>query len=110
MQSSQFVDELDRSFHSKLVIEFIQKYFEGTEGYTSQLIATLHDANVMDLNMLLQDEIWFIERKNDHSSEMYSLNRYKEPFDRSVSKDYLLGRYSSIPCFRKDFWNEEEED
>lgn len=60
--------------------------------------------------MLRQDEIWFIERKNDRSSEMYSLNRFKERFDRSVSKDYLLGRYGSIPCFREVFWNEEEED
>lgn len=109
-ESVILVDELDRSFHSKLLIEFIQKFFEVTEGRASQLIATLHDASVMDLNMLRQDEIWFVERKNDHSSELYSLNRFKERFDRSVSKDYLLGRYGSIPCFRGDFWDEEEED
>lgn len=109
-ESVILVDELDRSFHSKLIIEFIQKFFEGTEGCASQLIATLHDATVMDLNMLRQDEIWFVERKHDHSSEIYSLNKFKERFDRTVSKDYLLGRYGSIPCFRGDFWNEEEEE
>lgn len=109
-ESVILVDELDRSFHSKLTVEFIQKFFERTEGCSSQLIATLHDASVMDLNMLRQDEIWFIERKNDRSSEMYSLNKFKERFDRSVSKDYLLGRYGSIPCFREVFWNEEEAD
>lgn len=103
------VDELDRSFHSKLSIEFIQKFFERTEDCSSQLISTLHDASVMDLNMLRQDEIWFVERKIDHSSELYSLNKFKERFDHAVSKDYLLGRYGAIPCFRGDFWSEEEE-
>lgn len=104
------IDELDRSFHSKLTAEFVQKFFEVTEGYSSQLIVTLHDAYVMDLNMLRQDEIWFIERNTDHSSELYSLNKFKERFDHAVAKDYLLGRYGSIPCFAGEFWDEEEDD
>ena len=93
------VDELDRSFHTKLTIEFIQKFFEKTKDKPSQLIATLHDANVMNLQNLRQDEIWFIERKDDNSSEIYSLNKFKERFDHSVTKDYLLGRYGAIPVF-----------
>ncbi len=97
-----FVDELDRSFHTKLTIEFLQKFFEKTEGLTSQLIVTLHDSNVMNLNIFRQDEIWFVERKKDHSSEIYSLNKFKERFDHSVAKDYLLGRYGSIPIFGTD--------
>ncbi|MCM1090983.1 MAG: AAA family ATPase [Butyrivibrio sp.] len=97
-----FVDELDRSFHTKLTIEFLQKFFEKTEGHASQLVVTLHDSNVMNLNILRQDEIWFVERKEDHSSELYSLNKFKERFDHSVAKDYLLGRYGSIPIFGTD--------
>lgn len=102
------VDELDRSFHTKLTIEFLQKFFEKTEGLTSQLIVTLHDSNVMNLNIFRQDEIWFIERKEDHSSEIYSLNKFKERFDHSVAKDYLLGRYGSIPIFGTDSDDGEE--
>lgn len=93
------VDELDRSFHTKLTIEFLQKFFEKTEGIASQLIVTLHDSNVLNLNILRQDEIWFVERKENHSSELYSLNKFKERFDHSVAKDYLLGRYGAIPNF-----------
>lgn len=104
-----FVDELDRSFHTKLTIEFLQKFFEKTEGLTSQLIVTLHDSNVMNLNIFRQDEIWFVERKGDHSSEIYSLNKFKERFDHSVAKDYLLGRYGSIPIFGTDGIDEEAE-
>ena len=53
----------------------------------------------MDLDLLRQDEIWFVERQPDHSSHIYSLNRYKPRFDKKVDKDYLLGRYGAIPCF-----------
>lgn len=103
-----FVDELDRSFHSKLSIEFIRKFFEKTTGCSSQLIVTLHDSNVMDLELLRQDEIWFVERQEDHSSKVYSLNKFKERYDRVVSKDYLIGRYGAIPCF-DSVWIDEEE-
>jgi len=93
------VDELDRSFHTKLVIKFIQGFYEKTYGINSQLIASVHDSNVMDLDLLRQDEIWFVERQPDHSTKIYSLNKYKERFDKKVAKDYLLGRYGAIPCF-----------
>ena len=103
------VDELDRSFHSKLTIEFIQKFFEKTQGANTQLIVTLHDSNVLNLNLLRQDEIWFVERSAEHSSELYSLNKFKERFDHSVAKDYLLGRYGAVPNFGIDPWDEVEE-
>ncbi len=94
-----FVDELDRSFHTKLVQQFIQLYYEKTIGVESQLIATVHDSNIMDLNLLRQDEIWFVERKDDHCTHIYSLNKFQERFDKKIEKDYLLGRYGAIPCF-----------
>ena len=103
------VDELDRSFHTKLTIEFISKFYEKTAGCKSQLIVTLHDSNVMNLNILRQDEIWFVERRSDHSSELYSLSKFKERFDHAVAKDYLLGRYGAVPNFGIDGWYEEEE-
>jgi len=94
-----FVDELDRSFHTKLVIKYIEQFYQTTYGTGSQLIASVHDSNVMDLSLLRQDEIWFVERQPDHSSKIYSLNKYQARFDKKVAKDYLLGRYGAIPCF-----------
>ena len=55
----------------------------------------------MDLDLVRQDEIWFVERQEDHSSNIYSLNKFKERFDKRVEKDYLLGRYGAIPIFSK---------
>lgn len=106
-----FVDELDRSFHTKLVIQYIEWYYKLTSGIESQLIATVHDANIMDLDLLRQDEIWFVQREPDHASTIYSLSMYKERFDKKISKDYLLGRYGAIPCIDQiDFDTEEVDD
>lgn len=105
-----FVDELDRSLHTKAVQEFIKYFYDLTKDNASQLIATTHDANVMDLDLLRQDEIWFIERQEDHSSRMYSLNEYKTRFDKKVVKDYLLGRYGALPVFKQAaLWRDDEE-
>ena len=64
-------------------------------------IVTTHDSNIMDLDFVRQDEIWFIERQKDHSSKLYSLNKFRARFDKKIEKDYLLGRYGAIPIFRQ---------
>lgn len=98
------VDELDRSFHSKLTEEYVKLFFEITKEKPCQLICTTHDLNLMDLRILRQDEIWFIEREKDHSSRIYSLSDYKQRFDKNILNDYLIGRYGAIPCFRDNEW------
>lgn len=95
------IDELDRSLHTKAVQEFISYFYSLTEKNASQLIVTTHDSNIMDLDFVRQDEIWFVERQRDHSSKLYSLNKFKARFDKKVEKDYLLGRYGAIPIFRR---------
>ena len=103
------VDELDRSFHSKLTEEYIRRFFEITKEKTCQLICTTHDLNLMDLRILRQDEIWFVERGKDHSSRIYSLSDYKQRFDKNILNDYLIGRYGAIPCFQDNEWQEDSE-
>ena len=48
-----------------------------------------------------RDEIWFVERGEDNASNIYSLDRFKERYDRKVGKAYLEGRYGAIPVFRQ---------
>lgn len=103
------VDELDRSFHSKLTEKFIELFYRITKGTTSQLICTTHDLNLMDLSILRQDEIWFVEREPDHSSRIYSLSDYKQRFDKNVLNDYLIGRYGAIPCLSDLEWQVDAE-
>ncbi len=93
------IDEIDRSLHTALVRKFFEIFFERTDGNRCQIIATTHDDNIMDLDLFRQDEIWFVERQKDHSSCLYSLNRYKARFDKKVNTDYLLGKYGAVPQF-----------
>ena len=47
------------------------------------------------------DEIWFVERGDDHASTIYPLTKFKARFDKDIHKDYLLGRYGALPIFGK---------
>ena len=98
-----FIDEIDRSLHTNLTRRFLELFYKLTEMDNSQLIATTHDSNLLDLDLIRQDEIWFVERVKDQSSRMYSLNRYKERYDKRVDKEYLLGRYEAVPVFNEEF-------
>lgn len=96
-----FVDELDRSLHTGAVLEFIRLFYEMSEGASAQLIATTHDLNVLDLDLLRQDEIWFVERRPGRGSRLYSLDEYRVRFDKRIGRDYLLGRYGAAPLFSR---------
>lgn len=105
------IDEIDRSFHSKLTLKFIELFYNLCGKTNTQLIATTHDLMLMDLELLRQDEIWFVEREKNHSSDLYSLNKFKERYDKRLQKDYLLGKYGALPKFyydeKMDWWEDE---
>lgn len=98
-----FIDEIDRSLHTNLTKKFMQLFYNLTKNTSSQLIVTTHDSNLLDLDLVRQDEIWFVERQQDHSSKIYSLNKFKERFDKKIDKEYLIGRYGAIPFFNESF-------
>lgn len=101
-----FIDEIDRSFHTNLTRKFLELFYTLTEEADCQIIATTHDSNLLDLDLVRQDEIWFIKRLKDHSSQIYSLNRYKERYDKKIDKEYLLGRYDAVPVFDEEIWED----
>lgn len=102
------IDEIDRSLHTEATREIIKLFFSISKNVNSQLIVTTHDTNLLDLDFLRQDEIWFINRKKDCSSELYSLNAFNERFDKKIEKEYLLGRYGAVPNFRPKFLSDEK--
>lgn len=64
------IDEIDRSLHTNLIRKFLELFYDFVENENCQLIATTHDSNLLDLDLLRQDEIWFVERQEDHSSQI----------------------------------------
>ena len=93
------VDEFDRSLHPKLSRMIVEIHLdEMNENKPSQLIVTTHETNILDLDLLRRDEIWFIERKIETgAADIYSLYDFQPRYDKDVLKDYLHGRYGAIP-------------
>ncbi len=93
------VDELDRSLHPKLTEHFLKLFMELHEKQNMQLLFTTHESSIMDQSIFRRDEIWFVERNAENASNIYSLDRFKERYDKVLSKAYLEGRYGAIPVF-----------
>jgi len=93
------IDEIDRSFHPNLTYEFIKRALSNSK---IQLIVTTHEDRLLDLKLLRRDEIWFVD-KLMNESRLYSLEDYKVRFDKDIMKDYLLGKYGSVPTFNNLF-------
>ncbi len=96
------IDELDRSLHPQMTIKFVETFLKFSESNTTQLIITTHESNLMDLNILRRDEIWFAEKEYTNNTSLYTLEKFKIRYDKVVAKDYLAGRYGAVPAF-KDF-------
>ena len=65
-----------------------------------QLIFSTHEASLMDENIFRRDEIWFVERDAENNSNIYSLDKFKERYDKKLSKAYREGRYGAVPVFQ----------
>lgn len=105
------IDELDKSLHPFLV-QYIVEIFNDAEinKNGSQLIFNTHDTNLLDLNILRRDQIWFTEKNNETGeSDLYSLSDFSVRKQENVEKGYMLGRYGAVPFIKNDFnlWEEE---
>lgn len=103
------IDELERSLHPKLTYRFIDLFKQFNEKKNVQLIFTTHEPAIMDQELFRRDEIWFVERNADNCSNLYSLDKFKERYDKKLSKAYLEGRYGAIPVFKSFVFEKGEE-
>ncbi|MFT4928669.1 MAG: AAA15 family ATPase/GTPase [Phenylobacterium sp.] len=92
------IDEFDRSLHPKLTRAFFELFYQSHQS-KAQLIVTTHESTLLDLELLRRDEIWFVEKGEDDSSSLFSLNKFKIRYDSKIEKAYLLGRYGAVPVF-----------
>ncbi|NER21690.1 MAG: AAA family ATPase [Symploca sp. SIO1C2] len=95
-----FIDELDRRLHPLLSRQFLELslHYQAKESI-SQLIFTTHDTNLLDLDLLRRDEIWFVEKNQKGASDLYPLAEFKIRPDLKIEKGYLNGRFGAIPFF-----------
>jgi AAA15 family ATPase/GTPase len=93
------IDEVERSLHALLSKQLFQLLLNDTQNSESQLIATTHEVQLMDIKHLFrQDEIWLIEKNEKGATECYSLAG-TDLTGLDLIKGYLKGRYGAIPFF-----------
>lgn len=54
-----------------------------------QLLFTTYESSIMDQFIFSRDEIWFVECNAENASNIYSLDQFKERYDKVLSKAYL---------------------
>jgi AAA15 family ATPase/GTPase len=103
------IDELDAKLHPLLTRAFIRIFnSEENNPHNAQLVFASHDINLLSYGHFRRDQIYFVEKDHFGASNLYSLIEFKEVGqgkirkDRSFEKDYIQGRYGSIP-FLGDF-------
>ena len=92
------IDEVSRCLHPLLTKKFIGDFLALAAERNIQLIVTTHEADLMDLDLLRQDEIGFVgKRDEDGTSKIFGLDEFGARFDKRIRKAYLDGEYGGIP-------------
>lgn len=97
------IDEIEESLHPK-IIDYIFNFFKAGEG--AQLLCTTHNTRFLDLKKMRKDQIYFVNKKEDASTEVYSLYDYSDFRDTmDLEKAYLQGRFDAVPILNDSLKN-----
>ena len=105
------IDEIEAKMHPVLTLNTIDIFLDpASNPNKAQLIFATHDTNLLTYSTLRRDQIYFVEKNQWESSEIYSLSDFvyfenkngefkseKERPDTDKEKRYFEGRYKAIP-------------
>lgn len=92
---SIMLDEFDASLHTRLA-DFIIDLVHASKN--AQMLFTSHNTNIIDVKRLRRDQIIFVNKKDDCSTEIYSLYDYKDFRENmDAEKGYIQGRFDAVP-------------
>jgi AAA15 family ATPase/GTPase len=99
------IDELESSLHP-LLTRYIISLFHNSEVNRNhaQLIFTTHDTTILDNELLRRDQIWFVEKDTDQTTQLYPLSDFSPRKDEALQKGYLQGRYGALPYISSPNW------
>lgn len=91
------IDEIESSIHPKL-IAFILEEFLKQEGESQLLVSTHYDGLLEEVGLLRNDSVWFTQKQENGSTDVYSLADFKGLARiSSIQKAYKFGRFGAIP-------------
>lgn len=89
------LDEFDASLHTELA-QFILDMVNASN--SAQFLFTSHNTNLLDIKKMRRDQILFTNKKEDGSTEVYSLFDFKDFRENmDAEKCYLQGRFDAVP-------------
>ncbi len=92
---TMFLDEVETSLHTRLV-EYLINLFHNSR--SAQLVFTTHNTHLLDMTRFRKDQIFFVNKRDDGSSDLYSLFDYKDFREKmDLEKAYLQGRFDAVP-------------
>lgn len=89
------IDELENSLHPDLFTHFINTFLMNSK--ESQLLFTTHNVNFLDFDDLRKDVVWFTEKKEDASTQLFALEEFDIRKGLSYSKAYKTGKFGAKP-------------
>ena len=99
------IDELESSLHPDLYIHFVLNFLLNSK--ESQIIATTHNREILgDKDLFREDAIWFTDKREDCSTELYSLADFDSSTIRNTTNilnAYKSGRLSGVPNLGDNF-------
>ena len=99
------IDELNTHLHPSMVRHLIQMFHSPIINKNgAQLIFTTHDTTILDNEVFRRDQIWFCEKDDEQSTELYPLTDFHPRKEGTWSRGYLKGRYGAVP-YLSDFMN-----
>ncbi len=93
------MDEISRSLHPKLTIEFIKKYFKFAKNRRVQLFTTTHETRILKQDLVHRDEIWIADSNKDGSTKLFSLEEKQVRIDKVLDENYMTGEWGGTPEF-----------
>lgn len=96
-------DEIETHLHPSIVYEMINTFIQNRKT-NGQIIFTTHDTDLLDLDFIRRDQIWFTELKPENrSTDLYSLAELKNVRkDENIKKGYISGKYGAIPILNNN--------
>ena len=93
------VDELEKEIHPMLVQYIVAKFQSPSANPNhAQLIFTTHDTELLSMELLRKDQIYFADKnRQDGSSSLYSISDFGTATGENIRKGYLLGKYGATP-------------
>jgi hypothetical protein len=92
------VDELGASLHTQACEALLLLFSSKTNNLrAAQLIATTHDTNMLRLDIVRRDQVWFTEKDPAGASHLYPLTDIRTRKGDNIEKGYLQGRFGAVP-------------